>query len=103
METSNLRGTLSGDIPQDRKMCTIFGLNPSQLPSKSSKGTARKQPSKKTVKSRKVPLDVHLPDKMVTINANLEPEEEKELLEFLRKNILILAKELEKFFLLFGL
>ena len=35
---------------------------------------------------KKVPLDVHLPDKMVTINANLEPEEEKELLEFLRKN-----------------
>jgi len=29
---------------------------------------------------------VHLPDKMVTINATLEPEEEKELLEFLRKN-----------------
>ena len=35
---------------------------------------------------KKVPLDVHLPDKMVTINATLEPEEEKELLEFLRKN-----------------
>ena len=29
---------------------------------------------------------MHLPDKMVTINATLEPEEEKELLEFLRKN-----------------
>jgi hypothetical protein len=35
---------------------------------------------------KKVPLDVHLPDKMVTINATLEPEEEKDLLEFLRKN-----------------
>jgi len=35
---------------------------------------------------KKVPLDVHLPDKMMTINATLEPEEEKELLEFLRKN-----------------
>ena len=35
---------------------------------------------------KKVPLDVHLPDKMVTINATLKPEEEKELLEFLRKN-----------------
>ena len=35
---------------------------------------------------KKVPLDVHLPDKTVTINATLEPEEEKELLEFLRKN-----------------
>ena len=34
----------------------------------------------------KVPLDKHLPDKLVTINATLEPEEEKELLEFLRKN-----------------
>jgi len=29
---------------------------------------------------------VHLPDKMVTTNATLEPEEEKELLELLRKN-----------------
>jgi len=29
---------------------------------------------------------VHLPDKMVTNNATLEPEEEKELLELLRKN-----------------
>ena len=35
---------------------------------------------------KKVPLDVHLLDKMVTINTTLEPEEEKELLEFLRKN-----------------
>ena len=35
---------------------------------------------------KKIPLDKHLPDKMVTINATLEPEEEKELLEFLRKN-----------------
>ena len=35
---------------------------------------------------KKVPLDKHLPDKLVTINATLEPEEEKELLEFLRKN-----------------
>ena len=35
---------------------------------------------------KKTPLDEHLPDKMVTINATLEPEEEKELLEFLRKN-----------------
>ena len=35
---------------------------------------------------KKIPLDEHLPDKMVTINAILEPEEEKELLEFLRKN-----------------
>jgi len=26
---------------------------------------------------KKVPLDVHLPDKMVTINATLKPEEEK--------------------------
>ena len=37
-------------------------------------------------KVKKVPLDVHLHDKMVTINATLEPVEEKELLEFLRKN-----------------
>ena len=35
---------------------------------------------------KKIPLDEHLPDKMVTINATLEPEEEKELLEFVRKN-----------------
>ena len=35
---------------------------------------------------KKVPLDEHLPDKLVTINATLEPEEEKDLLKFLRKN-----------------
>ena len=35
---------------------------------------------------KKVPLDEHLLDKIVTINAALEPEEEKELLEFLCKN-----------------
>jgi len=35
---------------------------------------------------KKAPLAVHLPDKMVTNNATLEPEEEKELLELLRKN-----------------
>ena len=35
---------------------------------------------------KKAPLDEYLPDKLVTINATLEPEEEKELFEFLRKN-----------------
>ena len=35
---------------------------------------------------KKIPLDEHLPDKMVTINATLESGEEKKLLEFLRKN-----------------
>ena len=35
---------------------------------------------------KKIPLDEHLLDKMVTINATLESEEEKELLKFLRKN-----------------
>ena len=35
---------------------------------------------------KKVPLDKLLPDRQVTINAALEPEEERELLEFLNKN-----------------
>jgi hypothetical protein len=35
---------------------------------------------------KKVPLDKHIPDKMVMISATLGEEEEKELLEFLCKN-----------------
>jgi len=35
---------------------------------------------------KKVPLDKYLPDRQVTISAALEPEEERELLEFLNKN-----------------
>lgn len=35
---------------------------------------------------KKVPLDKHLHDKMVTIRVSLEEQEEKELLEFLIKN-----------------
>ena len=35
---------------------------------------------------KKVPLDKLLPDRQVTISAALEPEEERELLEFLNKN-----------------
>ena len=33
-----------------------------------------------------MPLDKHLPYRQVTISAALEPEEERELLEFLNKN-----------------
>ena len=33
-----------------------------------------------------MPLDKHLPDGQVTISVTLEPEEERELLEFLNKN-----------------
>jgi len=35
---------------------------------------------------KRVPLDKHLPDKVVTISATLSEEEEKELLDFLNKN-----------------
>jgi len=37
-------------------------------------------------KVKRVPLDKHLPDKVVTISATLSCEEEKELLDFLNKN-----------------
>ena len=49
-------------------------------------GDSEKATFEEDCEVKKVPLDEHLPDKMVTINATLEPEEEKELLEFLRKN-----------------
>ena len=35
---------------------------------------------------KRVPLDKHLPDKVVTISATLSEEEEKELLDFRNKN-----------------
>ena len=54
-------------------------------------GDSEKTTFEEDCEVKKVPLDEHLPDKMVTINATLEPEEEKELLEFLRKNQDVLA------------
>ena len=36
--------------------------------------------------TKRVQLDVHLPDKIVTIGASLEPSEEEELIKFLNKN-----------------
>ena len=51
------------DTPRARKMSTTFGLNPSLLPSKSSRETTRKQPSRKTAKSRRSPLTYIYPKK----------------------------------------
>ena len=46
-----------------QKMSTTLGLNPSLLPSKSSRETTRKQPSRKTAKSRRSPLTYIYPTK----------------------------------------
>ena len=56
------------------------------------KSTVTEKPNKEKItfeegcEVKRVPLDKHLPDKVVTISATLSCEEEKELLDFLNKN-----------------
>jgi hypothetical protein len=55
-------------------------------PIKEPKRDKEKINFKQNCQVKKVLLDMHMPDKMVTINATLDEQEEKELLEFLCKN-----------------
>jgi hypothetical protein len=55
-------------------------------PFKEPKRDKEKATFEEDCQTKRVPLDKHLPDKVVTISATLDPEEEKELLEFLSKN-----------------
>ena len=55
MEINNSQETLSGVLPQVRKMFTTFGKTKKPSLPKNNRETKRKQPSKKTVKSRRFP------------------------------------------------
>ena len=85
MEINNLQETLNGGLPQARN---VHNLRTDQktFSAKEQQRDKEKATFEEDCEVKKVPLDEHLPDKLVTINATLEPEEEKELLEFFRKN-----------------
>jgi hypothetical protein len=56
------------------------------LPIKESKRDKEEINFEQDCQVKKVLLDKHMPEKMVTISATLDEQEEKELLEFLCKN-----------------
>ena len=85
MGTSSSAGHRAGNTPGQKNVHNLRTESKSAT-FKEQQRDHEKATFEEDCEVKKVPLDVHLPDKMVTINATLEPEEEKELLEFLCKN-----------------
>jgi len=55
-------------------------------PFKETQRDSEKKTFEDDCKVKRLPLVAHCPDKLVTISATLQPDEEKELLCFLSKN-----------------
>jgi hypothetical protein len=86
MEQSFAPGHRNVNCLQDEK---IEGST--SITCKKNEGSFRSSPIEPECKIKTVPLDLRVPDKTVTISQDLTPEEEKDLLSFLDKNIDVFA------------